>query len=200
MIAHLDGVISHKGLNRIILNVNGVGYRVECGLLTLEALPPVGEGAALFIHTHVSQDDIRLFGFLSADGVKMFEKLLTVSRVGPKVAVAVLGQLPPADLQHAIVAGDVKRLSGISGVGKRTAERIIVDLGPAMRTLSLDVALPTGTISPPGSTLAGTLERALVSLGYKERDIAPVVRALQSEIESDAPVEMLLKAALKLIQ
>lgn len=202
MIAHLKGKVVRKGLDGVVLDVNGVGYLVEVPLSTLDQLPHAGEVASLHVHTHVREDRIRLYGFEDIDGLRLFERLLTVSGVGPKIALAALGQFPAAELHRAIVTGDAKRLSGVPGVGKRTAERIIVDLGPALQKVELvDWAGRNGAAGPAGGGGArADLHQALQYLGYRDKEIRHAVDSLDLEMEGSVPLEELLKRALKMLQ
>ena len=199
MIAFLRGLVRRAGIDAVVVDVGGVGYRVEVPARTLQRLPPAGEEVELFTHTYVREDSIRLFGFDSPDGLKLFERLITVSGVGPKLALAGLGQMSVSALQRAIVTGDVAKLSSISGVGKRTAERMIVDLGQSIGALDLGGDLGEQP-APETRSAVLQLEEALLYLGYKDREIRQVVRRLAPSINEEIPVESLLKAALKLLK
>ena len=197
MIRHLRGQLLHRGLTDLVLDVNGVGYHVEVPLSIRETLPEIEQEVALFIHTHVREDEIRLFGFRSGDELSLFQRLLKVSGVGPKLALAALGQMTPGQLQEAIVNGDVKTLSSVSGIGKRTAERIVVDLASGLRDLQVegDVLL-SSEVGQAGEKKTG-LHQALQYLGYREKEIIAVVKALEKEIGEGLSVEALLKIALE---
>lgn len=200
MIAYLRGVVLRR-IGEVVLDVNGVGYLVEVPASTLHSIPPVGEEAALHVHTLVREDAIRLFGFATAEAHALFERLLTVSGVGPKLALAALGQMTPTALQRAIVTADITKLRAISGVGKRTAERMVVDLGPSLKVLDLGESMDSGPGAGAGKTpVTEQLEEALRYLGYKEAAINDVVRSLAVKAEPDASVEELLKHALKLLK
>lgn len=207
MIAHLSGTLLYWDTQGVILDVRGVGYRVSVPASVLQRLPATGEPLSLWIHTRLTQEDLRLFGFVSQDGVRVFERLLSVPRVGPKLALSLLGQLSPAALRAAILGADVKRLASLSGVGKRTAERIIVDLAPVMKELALDALEPgapevgeDGVAAPTPSAALGELERALMALGYKDKEMRPALRALESRAIAGEPIETLLREALKLLR
>lgn len=199
MIAFLRGVVRRVNVDAVVVDVGGVGYKVEAPTRTLQQLPPIGEEVELFTHTYVREDSIRLFGFDSADGLQLFERLITVSGVGPKLALAGLGQMSAAALQKAIVTGDVAKLSSISGVGKRTAERMIVDLGQSIGALDLGADLGDHRV-PAAQSAVSQLEEALLYLGYKDREIKQAVRRLGSSINDETPLEDLLKAALKVLK
>jgi Holliday junction DNA helicase RuvA len=128
MIGHLRGVLFEKHPNQVIIDAAGVGYDVHIPISTYTALPAAGEAVALRIHTHVREDALVLFGFGTLDEKAVFEKLISVSGIGPKLAITVLSGLPTPELVGAIRASDVQRLVRIPGVGKKTAERIVLEL------------------------------------------------------------------------
>ena len=128
MIARLVGTLVEVQPDRVLLDVGGVGYDVAIPLGTFTALPSAGHKATLFVHTHVREDAIQLFGFVSKPEKLVFETLLTVSGIGPRVALSILSGLPLPELVRAIVAQNASRLSSIPGVGKRLAERLGVEL------------------------------------------------------------------------
>ena len=199
MIAYLRGQVRQKGVDAMVLDVNGVGYKVEVPATTLQRLPATGDEVELYTHTYVREDSIRIFGFDSPDGLRLFERLISVSGVGPKLALAGLGQMSAPTLQKAIMTGDVKKLSSISGVGKRTAERMIVDLGPSIGALDLGGEASEDPMLE-AFPVAAQLEEALTYLGYKDREIKQAVRQLAPKISEHASVESLLKSALKLLK
>ena len=140
MIARLNGTLIESEYTRCIIDVQGVGYDVQIPLNTFDKLPRVGETAVLWISTQVREDAITLFGFAEKDEKKLFENLLEVSGIGGKLALAILSGMPLGSLCNAIVNGDVKLLSKISGVGKRTAERLVVDLRDKIPKMGLSFA------------------------------------------------------------
>jgi len=128
MIAHLKGTILEKHPNQVVLDAGGVGYDVQIPVSTYTALPDAGAAFALRIHTHVREDAIQLFGFATSEEKTVFERLISVSGIGPKLAVTVLSGLATPELIAAIRTGDVQRLVRIPGVGKKTAERMVLEL------------------------------------------------------------------------
>ncbi|MGE5569401.1 MAG: Holliday junction branch migration protein RuvA [Rhodospirillales bacterium] len=128
MIAHLRGTLLEKHPNQAVVEAGGVGYDVAIPISTYSALPEAGREVCLRIHTHVREDTLALFGFLTREEKLLFERLISVSGIGPKLAITVLSGLPAADLATAVRAGDVSRLVRIPGVGKKTAERIVLEL------------------------------------------------------------------------
>lgn len=161
MIAWLRGRLVEKQPNRIVLDVHGVGYDVAVPLSTFYALGDAGCETVLRIHTHVREDALALFGFGTARELDLFERLITISGVGPKLALAVLSGIEPADLVRAIQRGDIKRLTGIPGVGRKTAERIALELKDRLPESAAEAVRET-----PGGRLREDLLSALLNLGY----------------------------------
>lgn len=197
MIGRLSGVVLEKRPDRALVDASGVGYELHVPLGTFAALPAVGERASLHVHTHVREDAILLFGFATAEEKALFERLITVSGVGPKVALAVLSGLPLPELVGAIAAQNVKRLSTIPGVGKKLAERLGVELKDKVQGL-----LPGGAPSSaePAGALGGLLEDAvgaLLNLGYRKPQAEAAVKAASETAVSD--LSALLSAALRLL-
>jgi holliday junction DNA helicase RuvA len=195
MIALLTGTIAHKSPESIIIDVAGVGYRVQIPFSTYYELPDVGSTITLNIYTHVKEDAISLFGFRTPTEKDFFQLLISVSGIGPKLAKDILSNGQVAELAAAISRGDLARLSSVPGIGKKTAERLVLELKD--KVCKLDVAVPLGgsarTTSAPG--IEEDVASALMNLGYKE---AVVKKALaEIRIEADAAMEDVLKQALK---
>ncbi len=166
MIARLTGRLVEKQATRLVVDVHGVGYDVQVPLSTFYHLPEPGADVTLRIHTHVREDALSLFGFATALELRLFERLIGISGIGPKLALAVLSGIDPADLVRAVQAGDVGRLTLIPGVGKKTAERIGLELKDRLSQqlateLGVDGAAPAG-----GTALRADLVSALLNLGY----------------------------------
>jgi Holliday junction DNA helicase RuvA len=166
MIAKLTGRLVEKQATRLVVDVHGVGYDVQVPLSTFYHLPEPGADVTLRIHTHVREDALSLFGFATALELRLFERLIGISGIGPKLALAVLSGIDPADLVRAVQAGDVGRLTLIPGVGKKTAERIGLELKDRLSQqlateLGVDGAAPAG-----GTALRADLVSALLNLGY----------------------------------
>jgi holliday junction DNA helicase RuvA len=198
VIAHLRGTIHEKSPNRIVIDVNGVGYDVFVPLSTFYGLADTGAGVALRVHTHVRDDAIVLYGFATLVEQELFERLISVSGIGPKVALAVLSGIEPQDLIRAIERSDVGRLTAIPGVGKKTSERIVLELKdrlPRAHTLAPAAA----GAAPPPSALRDDVVSALVNLGYHrplaEKAADAAVKTLGSS--PDAGFEGALRQALR---
>ncbi len=192
MIGKLHGKIEEVHSQGVVLNVGGVGYDVTLPLSVLAAMPPIDHPADLWIHTHVREDDLRLFGFGTKRDRTAFRTMLKISGVGPKLALAVIGVMSGDQLAQAIRLGDVKRLCSIPGIGKKTAERIVLELGGKLK-LDQDEAA-----TQKNSTL-DELNSALKNLGFKT---ARVERVLAEIGDQDAaqPFEEMLRRALSLLQ
>ena len=198
MIAYLRGRLFEKDPAQIILDVNGVGYALVVSTTSYEGLGPVGSEVRLHVHTHATQDaGMQLFGFLSRDEKDLFETLLSVQGVGPKLALAVISGMPGDELRRAIAAADVARLTQIRGVGRKTAERIAVELRDKVAPFPVAPATSPalGKKAAPAPARPGALadlEGALLGLGYRPAELEP----LWERFDPETPVADLLKQAL----
>ncbi len=184
MIARLTGTLVDKQVQRIVIDVSGVGYEVQVPLSTFYAAGDIGARVALRIHTHVREDALQLFGFATPLEQELFERLITVSGIGPKLALAVLSGIESGDLVKAIRAGDVARLTRTPGVGRKTAERLIVELKDRMPKDdgAGGAAEPT---SAPASVRDDVLS-ALLNLGYQRQHVEKAVdRVLERDDSGD---------------
>ena len=198
MIAHLRGTLLEKHPHQAIVECQGVGYDVAIPVSTFTRLPDPGLEVRLRIHTSVREDAIQLFGFFTAGEKQLFEKLISVSGIGPKLALTALSGLPPADLAAAIRGGEVTQLTRIPGVGKKTAERMILELRD-----KLDLLLPSdGPKSTPVSLLSpldADIVSALVNLGSSRPAAEAAVRKARSTVTGD-DFEPLFRKALELVR
>jgi Holliday junction DNA helicase RuvA len=195
VIAHLRGRILEKHPNRIVVDVNGVGYDVAVPLSTFYELGDTGADVALRIHTHVREDALALYGFASALELDLFERLIGVSGIGPKLGLAVLSGIEPFDLIRAIEQADVARLTAIPGVGKKTSERIVLELKDRLPRVQV-VAVAAGYAAPEPPALRDDLLSALVNLGY-HRPLAEKAVAAAIKTAPDGGFERTLKQALR---
>jgi Holliday junction DNA helicase RuvA len=194
VIAYLRGRILEKQPNRIAIDVNGVGYDVAVPLSTFYGLGDVGAEVTLRIHTHVREDTLALYGFSSALELELFERLIGISGIGPKLALAVLSGIEPHDLVRAIERGDLARLTAIPGVGKKTSERIVVELRDRLPRLKPSIAAP-GAPSEPSRVRDDVLS-ALMNLGY-HRPLAEKAVDAAAAAMPDGGFERTLKQALR---
>ncbi len=196
MIALLTGKIASKSPDSVILDVNGVGYRVQIPFSTFFALPEDGATLTLNIHTNVKEDAINLYGFLTPQEKQFFQLLITVSGVGPKLAKDILSNIQPNELSSALCRGDIVRLSAIPGIGKKTSERLVLELKE--KVIKLGLAEDSGrdaALSKQDRSVRDDVASALINLGYKE---AIVTKTLSEfELDADASMETVLKLALK---
>ena len=191
MIARLFGRVADKHPNRLILDVSGVGYDVQVPLSTYYVTADVGGEMALRVHTHVREDQLALYGFATELELTMFERLIAVSGIGPKLGLAVLSGIEPRELAGAIQRNDVARLTAIPGVGKKTAERICVELRD--RLPKVIEAAPAS----PADALRDDLVSALANLGYHRQAIDKSIEKLLSAAAGEPRFEDVLRAALK---
>jgi Holliday junction DNA helicase RuvA len=196
VIARLSGKVLEKGEADAVLDVGGVGYLVHLSQLSLAALPPRGEAAALRIFTHVREDALDLFGFASEEEEAVFRALIHVKGVGPRAAQNILSGIEPVELAQAVAQGDVARLTKVPGIGKKTAERLIVEL----REKLVALANAAGKRRPAaGADTLEQLRTALVNLGYKPPQAEEVAEALRDQAEGKR-LDELLREALKLLR
>ena len=195
MIARLEGCLIERTPTRVVIDVRGVGYEVFVPLSTYAVLPDEGKAVALRVHTHARDGALSLYGFASAAEQAAFQLLLRASRVGPKLAQAVLSGITPADLLCAIRDRDGARLRAAPGVGPKLAERIVVELRD--RAEELAAALAGAPLSErPEAALHEALS-ALQNLGYGRAEAERVLAEVQAEIGADAGVEPLVRGALR---
>ncbi len=189
MYAYLKGIVADKGQNELVLDVGGVGYLLSVSMTTLQETPPIGESMKAYTYLSVREDAMDLFGFATQEEKTMFLKLLGVSGIGPKLALAILGAMPLRDLTLAIVMGDVTALSRAPGVGKKTAQRIALELKERISQNDLDAAPVTGTaFTPVQEDAAAEALSALQALGYTPAEAARAINQVRGQ--SDSPNEL----------
>ena len=202
MISCLKGELFHKSPEKVTILVNGVGYEVFLSSTSHEKLPPLGEDVFLHTYTHVREDTLILFGFAESDEKAMFLLLITVSGVGPKLALSILSGIRPVDLARAVATKDVTRLTGLSGVGKKTAERLCLDLKDKVGLIAGGEELPDFAA---GSQVEGNKEKdvisALVNLGYPQSRasiaLSEVKRRFSPESFNEMRIEELIRETLR---
>ena len=196
MIVFLDGMLEEKEPTRVVVNVGGVGYEAAIPLSSYDRLPAAGQRVRLLTVPVVREDAHLLFGFMTADERDAFLQLTSVNGIGPKLGLAVLSGLSVRDLKAAIAAGDVKRLSGISGIGKKTAERLVLEMRDKLGRGELMAALAGGKAAGPANARLRDVLLALLSLGHKQADAQRMVQDIAPEITPDTPLEEILRKVL----
>lgn len=201
MIAFVNGIVEDLSIDNVVIDVGGVGYNVKISSGTAARLPGIGERAKLYTYTSVREDAFWLYGFLTRADLEIFKKLITVNGIGPKGALAILSVMDADSLRYAILSRDTKAISRAPGIGKRTAERLILDLKDKMKIddemISREIAA-----TAEGNAFADTPEKqeavaALVSLGYGQAESLKAVNAVDGVEKMDSSA--ILKAALKLM-
>lgn len=200
MIAHLRGTLLEKHPNQAIIEAQGVGYDVAIPVSTFAALPAAGEEVRLRIHTVVREDAIQLYGFLTPEEKSLFEKLITVSGVGPRLALTVLSGIPAGDLFQVIRSADVQKLTRVPGIGKKTAERIVLELRDkiedgARRAAAGAAGVAAVILSPEESDVVS----ALINLGAQRVAAEAAARRASQEL-AGAGFEALFRRALELLR
>jgi Holliday junction DNA helicase RuvA len=177
------------------MNVGGVGYEVFIPLCSYDRLPPEGDTCRILTYHHITDADQKLFGFFAEEEREMFTRLLTISGVGPKLAISALSGLPVRELKAALIHGDVDRISSISGIGKKTAERIIVELRDKFTSGEQLDALAGGE-GELGDTRLRDAALALGALGYKPDDTRKMIKTITIKLTPDMTVEDVIRLAL----
>ena len=198
MIAQLSGTLATKQPNSIILDVHGVGYEVTIPVTTFYVLGEIGSQVSLKIHTHVREDALQLFGFASLRDKELFLKLLSVSGIGPKVAITMLSGMASAELINAISKNDLGRLTAIPGVGRKTAERVVVELRDKLGKIALEEGelAFAAEATPSGAAIKEDTVAALIALGYPKPLAERAVNAALGE-EGEVSIQAVLKRSLK---
>jgi Holliday junction DNA helicase RuvA len=184
VISFLEGELAEKGAGRVVIDVRGVGYEVLAPASTIAGLPPVGKPARLYTRMHVRDDAMVLYGFAAVDERALFDLLVTVTGVGPKVALSFLSVLSPDSIRRAVAAGDVAALTVVPGVGRKVAQRVVVDLKDKLGGEGVPLTGPLADV-----------REALLSLGLSPQEASEALAALPAD--GDRPVEELLREALR---
>lgn len=185
MIGRLRGMLVAKHAETVVLDVAGVGYEIAVTPRSLVELPGIGEEAVLHTHLHVREDQLALFGFPEGDQRDLFRLLLGVSGVGPKVALAILATLSPDDLRRAVLTEDADALTLVPGIGKRSAQKLMLELRPKLDLPDADL--------PSSGSAAAEVREALEGLGYQASEIRQALQVVDTAL----PVEELLRSALR---
>ncbi len=192
MIAHLKGIVHAKGADHVVVDVNGVGYQIFISLNTLYELPPETMEVSLHIHTHVREEAWHLYGFLSPDEKKIFEQLLKVNGVGPKLAMTLLSRRTVYEITEAIVTQDANRLKSIPGIGQKTVERILLDLKDKISHLKFEKQ--SASLRQNGETVNEALS-ALIHLGYTGAQAQAALNKI--DLKQNLPLKEMIRQGLK---
>lgn len=199
MIAHLRGILIEKHPNLAVVDVGGVGYEVMIPVSAYSSLPGTGSEVRLHIHTHVREDALALFGFVTAADKALFEKLITVSGIGPKLAITALGGLTAPDLAAAIRSGSLEQLVRIPGVGKKTAERMVVELRDKLDLIGIPAHSSAAAVKSAFNTVEEDVISALANFGVSRPAAGDAVTKARSATEPN-DFDALFRRALKLVR
>jgi Holliday junction DNA helicase RuvA len=199
MISRLRGTVLEKDAEEATIDVGGVGYRVNFSTLSLGKLPAEGQPVDVRVRTVVREDAFELFGFLSKGEEDTFQLLTGVTRVGPRLALAVLSGMEVSELVAALSRGEVARLAKIHGVGKKTAERLVLELKDKVKTIHLE-AVSRGTAATPAGGTRSDLVSALLNLGYKPPQAEKAAELASERLGAEASFQALFREALKALR
>ena len=197
MIVLLQGLLMDKTVEHAVVDVHGVGYQADIPLSTYYVLPGVGESVTLRTSLYVREDAMRLYGFATEDERSIFEMLIAVSSIGPRLALNMLSSIPAAELQACIAEAEVARLQTIPGIGRKTAERVVLELQEKIAKLAVTPSgLPREAV-PSDEQVVGDVVSALLNLGYKRNEAQRAVQAARRERDGRPVLETLLKDTLQ---
>lgn len=200
MIALLSGKIAYKGISHIVVDTQGVGYRVFIPLTTFYELPEAGQAVTLHIHTSVKEDAINLFGFYTLQERELFQLMISVSGIGPKVAMNILSGITSSELLEAISGGNLAKLITIPGIGRKMAERLILELREkAIKKMAADQIPVTDARQKRSDMMREDVLSALVNLGYKANAARDALDKVARDAEGELAMDQLLKKALKIL-
>lgn len=206
MIAYVQGILENLEIDKAVIDVGGIGYEVNISVSTCDRMPGIGDNVKLYTYMNVKEDEMSLFGFLTRDEIRMFRMLITVSGIGPKGALSILSVFDTDDLRFAILAGDVKTISKAPGIGKKTAERLVLELRDKISNADITgtegIGQAAGSVSTGKSSGEDASSRdeaveALAALGYNATDAMKAVRKVLSASDDKLDTEAILKLALK---
>lgn len=195
MIAYVRGVLDHKEPGRVVLDVGGIGYEIFIPLSTYQSLPPVGAQTKLFTHHHVREDTLQLYGFLSSEEKEVFEMVLSISGVGAKVALSILSAVSVDEFRRSVAQGDMKSLTKIPGIGKKSAERMVLELRDKIGKVHLDERMVRILEAESGNDAVS----ALLGMGASQSAAEYAVYRAERLLGKDAKLEDLIFQSLKLM-
>lgn len=200
MIEYIKGVLTEKEVTRVAIEAHGVGYNISIPLSTYEKLPETGTNLLLHIHYLVREDAHKLYGFLSKTEREMFRHLISITKIGPKVALSVLSGITVNDLVNCINSGDSRRLEKIPGVGQKTAQRLLIELkGKVGSSLVSGISEGSMVVNPSNIKIRDEAFAAMVSLGYNDKQVQKAFSRVEQTVSASAPVEEWIRKALQII-
>ena len=200
MIALLSGKIAYKGISHVVVDAQGVGYRVFIPLTTFYALPEADQTITLHIHTSVKEDAIHLFGFYTREERELFQLMISVSGIGPKVALNILSGISSAELLEAISTGNLTKLMAIPGIGRKMAERLILELKEkVMKKMAADAIPAANAKQKQAEMMREDVLSALMNLGYKAGAARDALEKAARDLKEEPAMDQLLKKALKIL-
>jgi Holliday junction DNA helicase RuvA len=197
MIAHIQGLLYSKSPEYLIIDVDGVGYQVQVPLSTFYDLPDVGNSVALHIHTHVREDALQLYGFQSPEEKALFVRLMSIAGIGPRLAVNILSGITPPELAESLSQGNLARLISIPGVGRKTAERIMVEMRDKLPALAVVHGATVPAKTAATEAMMEDALSALLNLGYKKGVAQRAIDQAQQRLQGEMTLEKLLKESLR---
>jgi Holliday junction DNA helicase RuvA len=197
MIAHIQGFLHFKSPEYLVIDVDGIGYQVHVPLSTFYDLPQLGSTVSLHIHTHVREDALQLYGFQSPEEKALFVRLISISGIGPRLAVNILSGISPAELVESLIQNNLARLISIPGVGRKTAERIMVELKDKVSSLAPGHDVTLAVKAAPNEAMIEDALSALLNLGYKKGVAQRAIENARNRLEGEITIESLLKEALR---
>ena len=202
MFEYIKGILEEAELDEAVIDIGGVGYKISIPMSTFEALPKKGKTVKLFTHFHVREDTQRLFGFSTKSEREVFRKLLTISKIGPKVALNVLSGLSIKDIVYSVKTQDPSRLKAISGIGPKTAQRLVMELKGKLDVGDIDASIPLrkgDTMADFDMSIRSEAYSAMISLGYNEAQVISAITRVEQTVGKDTSVEEWIKKALQVI-
>ena len=202
MFEYISGTLEEAEIELAIIDVGGVGYEISIPLSTYEALPKKGKTVKLFTHFYVREDSQKLYGFLTKADREVFRKLITISKIGPKVALNVLSGLSIKDIVYSVQTQDSTRLKAISGIGPKTAQRLVMELRGKLDVGDVDVSVPLRKGDKKyelDMSIRNDAYTAMISLGYNESQVISALTRVEQTVDKEAPVEEWIKKALQVI-
>jgi len=200
MIALIKGKLAYKGVAHVIVDTQGVGYRVFIPLTTFYELPELGHVVTLHVHTHVKQDAISLFGFYTLQERELFQMMISVNGIGPKIAMNILSGIEPGELLQAISGGNLGKLTAIPGVGKKMAERLILELKEkVIKKMAAENIPVADTLHKASEIVKEDVHSALVNLGYKSHSAKEALDKVLQSAKEELAMDQILKMTLKIL-